>query len=266
MLNKCKNLFSVGLLAVIMAWGCTPPNEESSSAEEDSSWENELQPIVTNVSIEYLKGLYSGNSQLITQDLAIEGVITANDAYGEFPTSIIIEDSSGAIEIMCDFDCSTSGFIFGATVRVLCSNLWLGATGGMLSLGSTPDEDNATGLISEDDMPLHLQLCDTPIIIPEPTIVTISSIAANHTLRYVRLSNIRCQSLIATFCTRNDETSLTEYTYHTLQDMDGHTIKLGVDRNVIYADDDIPAGWFSINAIVEYFAGEYMLRITNCDY
>ncbi len=263
MLNICKNLFSIWLCAFLGVWGCMPPSVEYNNNSQD---DEQLESIVTLVSIEYLKGLYNGNSQLLTQDLAVEGVITANNTYGEFPTSIVIEDSSGAIEIMCDFDSSTAGFLIGTTVRVLCSNLWLGATGGMFSLGYAPEGQSATTSISEEDANLYLQLCDTPIIVPIPTMVTISELSANHILRYVQLDELEFQSTDGSFCTRNPETSLTEYTCHTLQDPLGATITLTVDRNVIYADADIPSGLLSINAIVEYFSGEYMLRITNCGY
>ncbi len=250
-------------------FGCTQPSIDLGVSQNDnSSSEDNLPTITSDVSIEYLKSLYNGNTSLITKDIAIEGVITANDAFGEFPTSLIIEDDSGAIEIMCDFDCATSGFIFGATIKVLCSGLWLGATGGMLALGATPQEEYIVGLLSEVERSLHLQICNNNTIIPIPTITTIDNLNANHILRYVLIEKLYVDEsdTTRTFCSRNSDSGATEYTEHTLVDIWGSTITLSVDRNVRYADDDLPEGSFSTYAIVEYFGEEYRLRLTNCGY
>ncbi len=262
-------------ISIFLFEGCTPSEstildsifeDTSSSSESDYNATNQF---VTTVSIAYLKSLYSSNSLLISSDIAVEGVITANDAFGEFPSSIVIEDESGAIEIMCDLDSAISGYNVGATVQVSLSGMWLGSTGGMLAIGDAPYDQVAVSELSEEDMLRGVVVTSTPIITPIPKSVTIPYIDQDYILRYVvinSLSVVSDEGLSTTFCTRNIDTGLTEYTSHTLVDLQGNTIALEVDRNVIYADDILPTDPRSIYAIVEYFNGEYQLRIVNCGY
>lgn len=242
---------------------CTPPI--SLNTNEDEGGGGEGGELTTNVSIEYIKTLYSGTSQQIIYDLAIEGIITANDAYGEFPNSVVIEDSSGAIELMCEFDCAAVGYIFGATVKVVCNGLWIGAVGGAIVLGAKPTSQSAVDEIAEEDMSYRLQLCSNDPIIPIPKFVSIQNLTANHILRYVCIDDLYTP-VQATFCSRDTESGHTEHTEHTLLDSQGDEITLVVDSSVRYADDDVPSSPTSIFAIVEYFNGEYRIRITNCGY
>ncbi|MFR9592348.1 MAG: DUF5689 domain-containing protein [Rikenellaceae bacterium] len=269
--------WTVGLS--LMIDGCAPSGVSSYVDGGDdgiggsSDSESSGSEFVTVVSISHLKSLYLSSSLLITNDLAIEGVITANDAYGEFPSSIVIEDSSGAIEIMCDLDCATSGYIVGATVRVACSGMWLGSSSGMLALGDAPYDQVAVSELSEEVMLRCARVTTDEGVTPIPATAMIPYIDQSYILRYVVIHSLSVvveggyddDSLI-TFCSRNSETGLTENTTHTLVDLSGNTITLNVNRNVIYADELIPTTPRSIYAIVEYFGGEYQLRIVNCGY
>lgn len=249
--------------------GCSPSGVSSSEFSGNDSSSGSTSDLVTTISIAYLKSLYAGSSLLITNDIAIEGVITANDGYGEYPSSIIIEESSGAIEIKCDLDCAISGYVIGATVQVKCSGMWLGSTGGMLSLGGAPYDQVATSELTEEEMLRMVVVTDDEYITPTPTTVTIPYIDQSYILRYVQLHNlsfVRDDDSATTFCTRDEDTGLTQYTDHTLSDLQGNTITLCVDRNVRYADDTLPTSPTTLSCIVEYFSGEYRLRIVNCGY
>ncbi len=241
---------------------CAPPSY--STTPDDNPTDSDIS------SIAYLKGLYTSNTYYISSDIIIEGTVTANDTYGELSSSIVIEDSSGAIEIMCDIeDCITSGFVVGATVRALCSGLYLGSTGGMLSLGGAPDNDYTTTTLDEEQVALHLQICNINIIEPTPTEVKISELNTTHILRYVTvkgLSFVISADAPTTFCTRNEDTGQTENTTHTLIDSNSNQIYLSVSSGVTYADVNLPTGEITLYAIVEYFNGEYRLRIVNCGY
>lgn len=268
---------TICILAIIVC-GCSPSvdilsvlsdNDTEDSSDSSDSVPNTNTSFTSTVSIAYLKSLYSSSSSLITNDIAIEGVITANDAFGEFPSSIIIEDESGAIEIMSDLDSSASGYTIGTTVRVSCSGMYLGSTGGMLALGGAPYDQVAVSQLSEEEVLRGVVVTDAVAITPIPKSTSIPYIGQDYILRYVVVSSLSVVSgegLPTTFCTRNSDTGLTEYTSHTLFDTQGNTITLTVDRNVIYADEPLPTSPRSIYAIVEYFNGEYQLRIVNCGY
>ncbi len=250
-------------ISIIFSLACCTPPSYITSPDDDPT-----DPDIS--SIAYLKGLYTSNTYYISSDIIIEGTVTANDTYGELSSSIVIEDSSGAIEIMCDIeDCITSGFVVGATVRALCSGLYLGSTGGMLSLGGAPDNDYTTTTLDEEQIALHLQIRSNEIVEPTATQVTIPELNTTHILRYVvvtGLSFVLTPDSPTTFCTRNEDTGQTEYTTHTLTDSNSNQIYLSVSSGVTYADENLPTGEITLYAIVEYFNGEYRLRIVKCGY
>lgn len=204
--------------------------------------------------------------------MAIEGVVTANNAFGEFPYSLIVEDQSGAIELNYDSDevnCITLGAIVGSTVKISCGGLWIGSTGGMLAIGDEPSGEYPTTNISLSDFILRVKLCDIDPIIPIPQTLKISELTTDHILTYVcveNLSVVLSEGSCTTFCSRSTTTGLTEYTSHTLVDTQGDQITLTVSSSVRYADDNLPDGLFDAYAIVEYFNGQYRLRIVNCGY
>ena len=54
-------------------------------------------------SVAYLKSLCDGKSSVaVTQDIIIRGFVTANDLYGEFYRTIVVEDASGGIAIAAE--------------------------------------------------------------------------------------------------------------------------------------------------------------------
>ncbi len=254
--RRCECSFLLLLLIAIIV-ACAPPTYSTSSSVL----------LGQESSIAYLKGLYVSSPYYITSDITIEGVITANNAYGEFPYSIVIEDDTGAIEIMCDVDYLDSGFAVGATLEVLCSGLWLGSIGGMLSLGDAPYDTYPTSQLSEEKIAQHLYLCDVDHLSLIPIEVTLSEFTTEHILRYVYIKNLQFkESDNVTFCSRNEESGQRENTTHTLVDTSGVEVSLSVSSSVLYADENVPQGLVSLLAIVEYFNGEYLLRIVNCGY
>lgn len=265
------------LFILVCLIGCSPPEVDDvllsvNVVDDDTQSDNLLFDPVVEVdvnSIDYLKSLYTGSSTYISQDIYIEGVVTANDAYGEFPNSIVIEESSGAIELKCDLDSSSELFPIGSYVAVACSGLWMGATGGVLSLGLAPSGDYAVDYMERADIDLRVRRYSDWNYIPVPTSVTIAGLTANHISRFVAIADLEFvveDGDITTFCSRDEESGFTQYTTHLLRDKYGNEIDLEVHRQVIYADEPLPTELTTLCAIVEYFNGEYRLRITNCGY
>ncbi len=275
-------LKAIALILSVLVFSCSPPDNNTSgegdgegssdNADGDGSIGGGSLSDIQTYSIAYLKSIYNNYPYHITQDIAIEGVVTANNAYGEFPYSLIVEDRSGAIQIDYDTDdvnCVSLGMIVGSTVKVICSGLWIGSVGGMLSVGDAPQDNYPTTKISAQKFNINVRLCDAESIIPIPETITIGELTTDHILKYVYVQNLRVvwgDDSHTTFCSRNAQSGHTEYTEHTLVDPKGDTITLSVSSSVRYADDTLPTDLFSVWAIVEYFNGEYRLRIVNCAY
>ena len=51
------------------------------------------------VSVAYLKSLYRGYPLRVTDDVELRVVVTANDAYGAFRNTLVVQDATGGIEV-----------------------------------------------------------------------------------------------------------------------------------------------------------------------
>ncbi len=250
-------------ICVLVTSACSPVDGGGHIGVEDATREDVVS------SISYVKGLYNGYSYYIATDIIIEGVVTANNAFGEFPSGIVIEDSSGAIEVLCGIDCVTYGFVVGATVRVVCSGLYIGSVGGMLSIGGAPHEQTPTTPLSREEVTSHVRICDDEIVERIPALRRIAELQPSDILRYVEIRGVHfvmTDDSSPTFCSRDEESGMTQHTTHVIEDEQGEQISISVHREVEYADELIPLGTIDIAAIVEYFNGEYSLRIVNRKY
>ena len=96
-------------------------------------------PEVSRHTVAYLKSLCDGRSSAaVTQDITIRGFITANDLYGEFDRTIVVEDPSGGIAIAAGHPLLADDYPFGAVATVRCNGLTLCNYGGKIELGSEP--------------------------------------------------------------------------------------------------------------------------------
>ena len=88
-------------------------------------------------SVAYLKSLCDGKSSVaVTQDIIIRGFVTANDLYGEFYRTIVVEDASGGIAIAAEGSPLADLYPFGIVATVRCNGLTLCDYGGKNPAGN----------------------------------------------------------------------------------------------------------------------------------
>src|SRR5690606_13181681 len=89
-----------------------------------------------------LNGFYDfktgGDTTLITEDITIAGIITADDRTGNFYKRIVIEDSTSAIAVLLDAYNLYNDYPEGRRVYINCKGLYLGYDGGLPVLGYAP--------------------------------------------------------------------------------------------------------------------------------
>ncbi len=108
-------------------------------------------------SVAYLKSLCDGKSSVaITQEITIRGFVTANDLYGEFYRTIVVEDTSGGIAIAAEGAPLADLFPFGIVANVRCNGLTLCDYGGKIRLGTTPG-DNGAGCIPREELARYIR-------------------------------------------------------------------------------------------------------------
>ncbi len=219
------------------------------------------------VSIAELRGRYVGSTHMLVDMLCVEGVITANNIYGEFPNLLIIEDDSGAIELRVEFEDDELLYQIGCEVVVDCTGLWIGSSGGVLTLGEEPTEDYVVDQISESDLEWRFDFTGD-VISYAPQVVTIAELTQSMCSCYIVLEEVIFENLegATSLCERDPDTGRLTYATHILVDRSGDRIELYIPSTATYADESIPTGWGSVCGVVGYFAGEYSIQIVGARY
>lgn len=241
-------------LAVCLLCGC---NRASSPYFDTDSTQNDLHTIA------YLKSLGRGTSTPIRQAITVRGTVTANDRYGEFYKTIVIEDQSGGIEIAIDHTALGDIFPVNAQVTVYCNGLSLGDYGNKLLLGATPTSEYSVDRIALANINRYIRMVDIEPTSYTPAIIDISNVNSNYIDRYVRFENVRFLEAGEQWCETDPITGKLITTNRTIEDSQGARFVVRILDSSIYATEPIPQGTGSVNGIIDYFNGEYSLRISN---
>jgi len=148
--------------------------------------------IAANTTIAELKALYTGNLLQLDEttfsgrdSIFIEGIVTSDDRSGNFYKSIVIQDTTGGIEVRIDKTYLYNDFRRGQRVVVVCNNLYIGDNGGLIQIGSTYtlNGDRLLGGVDGDVLINKHLLRKGHAIVPvaplifEPSTLTISNLS-----------------------------------------------------------------------------------------
>ncbi len=269
------------LAVCVVVCGCSPSNIQSlsvdgggsqnddgdssgstgsgGSSSDDDIFLGDITPIST------LRSLYVGAATLVTGDVIIEGYVVANDALGEFPKSLVLQDESGGVAIECDMYNLYKTYPVGAYLRVACSGLWIGSAGGCIYIGGAKSEEYTVERLSEDQISMHLTLDTSKYQQVSATEVTCDQLSDNLLQCYVRMSNIKFRdaTISTTYCEFDPDTDEPISTTHILEDMNGNTIELYVKGDADYAANIVPLNYVTVDAILERYGSSYSLRVMN---
>ncbi len=93
--------------------------------------------VKANISITEIKRLHIPNNfEKITEDLIIEGIVTANDKTDNFYKSIVIQDSTAGITVRLDGFSLFNIYPIGRKIFIRLKGLWLGDYGSTIQLGA----------------------------------------------------------------------------------------------------------------------------------
>lgn len=145
------------------------------------------------VSVAYLKSLYRGYPLRVTDDVELRVVVTANDAYGAFRNTLVVQDATGGIEVKVRADAISlpyfpgQGRAYGSVAGAGC----LGDYGGVVSLGAASDDSAyENGFIPQSVWPQFLKKQGGVTDIRPDTLV-FSDLAAAWISRYVAFERVQ---------------------------------------------------------------------------
>lgn len=186
------------------------------------------------VDIAYLKSLCRGASCSIRRTLIVEGRITGNDLFREFPRRLWIEDRSGGIELLVDGYRLHERYPVGAPLRLFCEGLWLGDYGGRIQLGAKPEDERTVGRIDPEEFSFRSRLLAEDFEPIVPRTCTIGELTPALVGRFIRISEVRFVDEEAglRWCDTDPETGRPVATRRRLCDDKGRTLTSTPQRNV----------------------------------
>ena len=157
-MNKIKVASIVMLASTVVLIACL--KKDYDVPPDLSQYDPKLEVTHNIAALKRMNGVYNpsngGDTTLITQEIVISGIVTANDRSGNFYKQIVIQDDSGAIMLSIDANNLYTDYPIGRKVYVKCKGLWLGYDGGLPILASEPNEQMLLNLIVGNDINKHI--------------------------------------------------------------------------------------------------------------
>lgn len=219
-------------------------------------------------SIGWLKDQCRGSSTLITADVVVQGRVVANDAYGEWSRSLVLEDASGGITVYAQADRLADRYPFGASVMLYASGLRLYDYGGKVVLGTADPEpyswsDSYDFALTAAELSAHLHRTTDAAGPPVARLLTLDAVDAGAVDRYVCVAGVRFVEAGSAWCDRDPSTNRMVTTERTLVDAAGRRLVVRTLGGCSYAGEPLPAGEGTLCGVIDCFNGRCTLRVVN---
>lgn len=247
-----RKIVGISLISWLLTTSCNTSSEPSFE---------ETTP--TRISIAQLKTLCRGTSTLLTQPLSIAGIVTANDIRDEFSHTIVVQDAAGGVEISIDHTTLADLFPLGAAVTVQCTGLAVGDYGGKIILGAKPTNSYCVDRIARAEIQRYIRCTALNAHQRRPRTLRFTEVGAAVIDTYVHFEGVHFTQTEAKWCDYDPTTDAWLATNRTLEDLDGNQLLVRTLPRCHYATEPIPQGTGSVNGIINYFNGEFSLRIIN---
>lgn len=241
------------MLAVLLCAACI---RNAYEPPPDLSGMDPRLPVSHSIALlKSMNGLYDyrngGDTTLIQDSVVISGIVTANDKSGNLYKSIVVEDSSGAIQLLIDGYSLYASYPVGRKLYVRCAGLMLGYNGGTPVLGLGVDEQQNVQSIPGNRIEAHIVRADVghPVLPMEVPIEKLTAGAGNLDRSLInRLVRISDMSFVDSTGERSYAQSNTT-TNRDLKDCSGKKIALRTSNYSSFAACRLPVGGGSITGI-----------------
>lgn len=248
----CSRWIVSGAIVLLGWFGCSEPRDFASNADgvDDDSW-------IGVVSIAHVKSLYRGYPLRIDDEVEIRGVVTANDSYGAYRYTLVVQDETGGIEIKAGGDELYTLYPIGQEIRVRCQGLVLGDYGGVVSLGTvSEDEAYENGFIPEAECSRYLKKTDGLVSV-YPDTLRIAEATADRVGTYVAFEEVQFIDTEIGLSWSEAESDTDRH----LVDRSGDTLLVRTSHNADFAAWTLPEGSGYIEGILSYFNGTCQLKV-----
>lgn len=223
--------------------------------------------ITPNTTIKALKALHltPEGFDRISEDLIIAGVVVMDDRSGNYYKSIVIQDSTGGIELKFNDGFLYNQYPIGRTLYIKCKDLILTDYNGLTQLiGSTKEEAGVLSGVGITEVQAREQILKGLVsqVPPAPKVISVNQLSdPNLVSTLIRLDNVQFIKADTgkTFADPVTRNSLNR----TLEDCNGTTFIMRTSGYSDFAASLTPGTNGSITAVLGTFGGTPQLFIRN---
>jgi hypothetical protein len=221
------------------------------------------QDIPTNTTIQALKTLHetSGGFDLITEDLVIGGTVIMDDRTGNYYKTIVIQDSTGGIEVKFSNGYLYNRYPVGRKIYIRCKDLMLTDYNDLIQL--------VGGLVVENGQSTDVGITEnqerTNIVrgflgaAPTPKVVSIAQMNASLVSTLITLEGVQFAKLdtAQVWADAFSQTSLNR----TIQNCGNVELLVRTSGFADFAIEKTPSGKGSITGVLGVYGSDYQLYI-----
>ncbi len=156
-----------------------------------------------NVTIAELRDYMSGAEVVIANDVVIAGRVVSSTRAGNFYNTFLIDDGTGAVEIMAGWPDLDAVYHPGQQVVVSVRGLAVGWRDGVMQLGLPPDPGSRypTGYFYHPVVAAEWVMAERSVIPVSPIVTDIALLDSDLCGRLVRIDGLRADGALATGAT-----------------------------------------------------------------
>ena len=257
-------------------WGPAPWEVEDPTYGQEAYGNQNLRATnpktIAQVKALFSKATTSGDPELVTEPMQIQGVVIGNDEGGNIYNQLYLRDATGAICISIKQGGLYGAFPIGQSVMVELNGLHIGNYGGQPQVGIYSISQK-TGMIQIYGMSRYQWLTHYKIIDPitdvsaEPIEVTTPSslVLANDCSQLITLKGVELTEANGTKAFANKEDAPTNQ-YAVNRSIKGTTkMVVRTSTSCKFAMSVMPSGKLDITGIASYYNGTWQLMMRTID-
>jgi hypothetical protein len=217
-----------------------------------------------NFSIKDLKKLHkSGKYETVNDDYIIKAVVIADDKSGNYYKTIVVQDSTGGMEVKINGTGLFATYPAGRRVYIKTKGMTLGDYNGNFQVGmgtylnnNNPDDERLSGI-----RPEIMETVLLPGSLNQPLVPKKGPISSFTSADYNTLVELDSVEFNKTELGKNFSDGVNSGTNRIIEECEGNTILL---RSSLYADfagDSVPSGRGNIVAVLSVFGSDKQLYL-----
>lgn len=201
-----------------------------------------------------------GSFTEITDDLVINGRVSANDESGNFYKQLVIEDETGGIQVRLDAIGLYNEFPLGREISIKCEGLWISDYNGLpqLSTVSGSGADIASIAIPEPLIP-EFVFNSTSTEVIEANVIDITGTQQDLVNTFVKFEDVQFSigSVAKPLADSEQQFSIN----HDIENCSEESIIVRTSGFASFADVYVPSEKGSIEGILSVFRDDYQLLL-----